>query len=153
MVGLIVSMLFFGSICSFPILYENCSLPSMGFGAHQDPVFGFGDDYSFVFTNKGGDAVDSYVPGDEYLMTVQGNTNVTFRMTTIVDGGEFVETEVTGEPLCDGLRVNSNDVLESHTVQWLAGNDSTVTFSVNLAAACNLVYIQDQFMASIMLDD
>eukprot|EP01026_Neomeris_dumetosa_P042536 TRINITY_DN354_c0_g1_i2.p2 TRINITY_DN354_c0_g1~~TRINITY_DN354_c0_g1_i2.p2 ORF type:complete len:149 (-),score=27.37 TRINITY_DN354_c0_g1_i2:98-544(-) len=132
------------AVVGFPTLYQPCTLPTMGFGAHLDPMMGFGDDYTFSFTDMDGNEATSYTPGTTYMLTVSGSSP--FRMTTIVDSGMFEDSDATGAPVCDGLRVNNNDVTDMQTVTWMADDAANATFSVNLAGGCINAYVQDSFM-------
>eukprot|EP01023_Acetabularia_acetabulum_P043908 TRINITY_DN4394_c0_g1_i1.p4 TRINITY_DN4394_c0_g1~~TRINITY_DN4394_c0_g1_i1.p4 ORF type:complete len:150 (-),score=35.66 TRINITY_DN4394_c0_g1_i1:849-1298(-) len=129
------------SVVGFPSLYRACVLPSTGLGPHNGVMKGFGEDFAFSFTDMAGvDAVD-FIPGEQYLVTVSGA--VPFRMTTIADSGSFLYSDVTGEPVCDGLRVNNNDIILTHTATWVGDDADNVTFAVNLAAECINNYVQD----------
>eukprot|EP01024_Parvocaulis_polyphysoides_P065230 TRINITY_DN7604_c0_g1_i1.p3 TRINITY_DN7604_c0_g1~~TRINITY_DN7604_c0_g1_i1.p3 ORF type:complete len:151 (+),score=35.45 TRINITY_DN7604_c0_g1_i1:162-614(+) len=129
-------------VVGFPTLYQPCVLPTTGFAAHSAPEVGFGDAYSFSFTDAEGNEASSFKPGMEYMVTVT-SAGAPFRMMTLVDSGSFSTSDATGAPSCDGLRVNNNDVLTAHTVTWMADEASNATFSVNLAPGCAAAYVQD----------
>eukprot|EP01023_Acetabularia_acetabulum_P014527 TRINITY_DN17098_c1_g1_i1.p1 TRINITY_DN17098_c1_g1~~TRINITY_DN17098_c1_g1_i1.p1 ORF type:complete len:151 (+),score=40.23 TRINITY_DN17098_c1_g1_i1:182-634(+) len=129
------------AVIGFPTLYQGCELPTTGFAAHGAPTVGFGDDYSFSFTDMDGNAAESFSPGSTYMVTV--SSAGLFRMTTIADSGSFMASDASGEPVCEGLRVNNNDVVADQTVTWMADEAANVTFGVNLAGGCANAYVQD----------
>eukprot|EP01023_Acetabularia_acetabulum_P026654 TRINITY_DN25284_c0_g2_i2.p1 TRINITY_DN25284_c0_g2~~TRINITY_DN25284_c0_g2_i2.p1 ORF type:complete len:161 (+),score=36.58 TRINITY_DN25284_c0_g2_i2:75-557(+) len=132
----------FTIVTAFPSLYQECVLPTQGFGAHQDPVGFEGSAYSMMLLDANDEPVyEELIPGETYKISVASSDEIPFRMVVFTTDGELKAAEL--EAGCEGKKITFDDVKTEHIAEFVAGDSDEVTISVNLANGCAEAYFQE----------